>query len=43
MTLQKTGEQVSLPVRWNAQADTEVSIDDQFGAIFEQVPEAVTP
>lgn len=42
MTLQKTGEQVSLPVRWNAQADTTVSVDDQFGAMFEQVPEAVT-
>jgi hypothetical protein len=44
MTLQKTGEQVSLPVRWNAQADTTTgSIDDQFGEIFEQVPDAVTP
>lgn len=42
MTLQKTGEQVSLPVRWNAQADTTVGIDDQFGAMFEQVPDAVT-
>ena len=42
MTLQKTGEQVSLPVRWNAQADTTVGVDDQFGAIFEQVPAAVT-
>jgi hypothetical protein len=44
MTLQKTGEQVSLPVRWNAQADTTTgSIEDQFGEIFEQVPDAVTP
>jgi hypothetical protein len=42
MTLQKTGEQVSLPVRWNAQADTTVPIDSQFGEIFEQVPATVT-
>ena len=42
MTLQKTGEQVSLPVRWNAQADTTVSIDSQFGEMFEQVPAPVT-
>jgi hypothetical protein len=42
MTLQKTGEQVSLPVRWNAQADSSVPIDEQFGEIFEQVPEPVT-
>jgi hypothetical protein len=42
MTLQKTGEQVSLPVRWNAQADTTVPIESQFGEIFEQVPEPVT-
>ena len=38
MTLQKTGEQVSLPVRWNAQADTTKSIDEQFGVMLEQVP-----
>ena len=31
MTLQKTGEQVSLPVRWNAQADSSKPIDEQFG------------
>jgi len=43
LTLQKTGEQVSLPVRWNAQADSSVSIDRQFGDMFEQVPDAVTP
>ena len=43
MTLQKTGEQVSLPVRWNAQADTSADIESQFGEIFEQVPEAPTP
>jgi hypothetical protein len=43
MTLQKTGEQVSLPVRWNAQADTTVSIDEQFGVILEQVPAPVAP
>ena len=41
MTLQKTGEQVSLPVRWNAQADSSKPTDEQFGSIFEQVPEAV--
>jgi hypothetical protein len=40
MTLQKTGEQVSLPVRWNALADSEQPIDSQFGEIFEQVPVA---
>ena len=38
MTLQKTGEQVSLPVRWNALADSSQPIDSQFGEIFEQVP-----
>jgi hypothetical protein len=43
MTLQKTGEQVSLPVRWNAQADSSKSIDEQFGVMLEQVPEAPTP
>jgi len=37
-TLQKTGEQVSLPTRWNALADSSVSVDSQFGEIFEQVP-----
>lgn len=43
MTLQKTGEQVSLPVRWNAQADSSQPVDSQFGEIFEQVPAAVGP
>jgi len=37
-TLQKTGEQVSLPTRWNALADSEQPVDSQFGEIFEQVP-----
>ena len=37
MTLQKTGEQVSLPVRWNALADSSQPVDSQFGEIFEQV------
>ena len=40
--VQKTGEQVSLPVRWNAQADTRSQLDEQFGEMFEQVPAAVT-
>lgn len=39
-TLQKTGEQVSLPIRWNALADSEEPVASQFGEIFEQV---VTP
>jgi len=38
MTLQKTGEQVSLPTRWNALADSDQEIDTQFGEIFEQIP-----
>lgn len=38
MTLQKTGEQVSLPVRWNAQADTSKPQDEQFGYMLEQQP-----
>jgi len=42
MTLQKTGEQVSLPVRWNAQADTDAPVDSQFGVIIEQEPAPVT-
>jgi hypothetical protein len=42
MTLQKTGEQVSLPVRWNAQADTTKPVDEQFGIMLEQVPAPVT-
>jgi hypothetical protein len=43
LTLQKTGEQVSLPVRWNAQADTTKPVDEQFGMMLEQVPDTVTP
>jgi hypothetical protein len=39
MTLQKTGEQVSLPMRWNAQVESGVSVDTQFGEMFEQIPE----
>lgn len=39
MTLAKTGEQVSLPARWNAQADPDQPTDTQFGEIFEQIPE----
>jgi hypothetical protein len=42
MTLQKTGEQVSLPARWNALADSDQDVDEQFGEIFEQVP-AIVP
>jgi len=42
MTLQKTGEQVSLPARWNAQADSSQPVDSQFGEIFEQVPAPVS-
>lgn len=38
-TLQSTGEQVSLPVRWNMLADTSQSVDEQFGVIMEQIPE----
>jgi hypothetical protein len=37
-TLQSTGEQVSLPVRWNMLADTAEPVDSQFGEIIEQVP-----
>jgi len=43
MTLQKTGEQVSLPVRWNAQADTSKPVDEQFGIMLEQEPDTPTP
>jgi hypothetical protein len=39
-TLQKTGEQVSLPTRFNALADSEAPVASQFGEIFEQ---EVTP
>lgn len=38
MTLQKTGEQVSLPTRWNAQAVPDMPVESQFGEMFEQVP-----
>lgn len=37
-TLQSTGEQVSLPVRWNMLADSSQLVESQFGEIFEQVP-----
>lgn len=40
-TLQKTGEQVSLPQRWNALADPDAPEGSEFGMIFEQV--AATP
>jgi hypothetical protein len=36
-TLNKTGEQVSLPQRWNALADPTAPMASQFGEIFEQV------
>jgi hypothetical protein len=38
LTLQKTGEQVSLPTRWNALADPDEPVASQFGEIMEQVP-----
>lgn len=38
LTLQKTGEQVSLPMRWNALTVPDVSVDTSFGEMFEQVP-----
>lgn len=38
LTLQKTGEQVSLPKRWNALPDPDVATDVAFGEVFEQVP-----
>jgi hypothetical protein len=41
-TLQSTGEQVSLPVRWNCMVDDSAPPESQFGEIFEQVP-AVGP
>lgn len=37
-TLQSTGEQVSLPIRWNMLADTAQPVNSQFGTIIEQVP-----
>lgn len=36
-TLNKTGEQVSLPMRWNCAADPDAPVETQFGEIFEQV------
>jgi len=42
LTLQKTGEQVSLPARWNAQADSSQPVVSQFGEIIEQQPAPVT-
>jgi hypothetical protein len=42
-TLQNTGEQVSLPWRLNCMADGSVPVGEQFGEIFEQVPETVVP
>lgn len=42
-TLNKTGEQVSLPIRLNCQAIGDKPVDEQFGLMFEQVAEAVTP
>jgi hypothetical protein len=41
-TLQNTGEQVSLPWRLNCMADGSQPVGEQFGEIFEQVPEDVT-
>lgn len=38
MTLQKTGEQVSLPMRWNALTDSNATVETQFGLMIEQVP-----
>lgn len=38
MTLNKTGDQVSLPTSLNCEADPTVSTDIAFGEIFEQVP-----
>lgn len=38
MTLNKTGEQVSLPQRWNCLTDSDQPEDSQFGVLMEQVP-----
>jgi hypothetical protein len=38
LTLQKTGEQISLPMRWNAMAVDGVGTDTAFGEMFEQIP-----
>lgn len=37
-TYNKTGEQVSLPQRWNCLTDPGAPVDSQFGEIWEQVP-----
>lgn len=37
-TLNKTGEQVSLPVRWNALTEVGAPQDSAFGEIMEQIP-----
>lgn len=42
-TLNKTGEQVSLPLRLNCQAIGDKPVNEQFGVIFEQVVEPPTP
>jgi hypothetical protein len=42
-TLQNTGEQVSLPWRLNCMADGSLPVGEQFGEIFEQVPDPVGP
>jgi hypothetical protein len=42
-TLQNTGEQVSLPWRLNCMADGSQPIGEQFGEVFEQIPDAVGP
>jgi hypothetical protein len=41
-TLQNTGEQVSLPWRLNCMADGSVPVGEQFGHIYEQIPDPVT-
>jgi hypothetical protein len=41
-TLQNTGEQVSLPWRLNCMADGSQPVGEQFGEIFEQIPDPVT-
>jgi hypothetical protein len=42
-TLNKTGEQVSLPLRLNCQAVGDKPVAEQFGFVFEQVAEPATP
>lgn len=43
MTLQSTGEQVSLPHRFNALTDPSSPLDTAFGEVFEQVPAPAGP